>query len=70
MTVKPVGSLYEQSDKTIEEYEDKAYWELARTERIPCCLEDHPRNTKYKKLFEKTAQRIFEEETGGLDKSK
>lgn len=70
MTNKPAVNLYEQSDKVIEEYEDKAYWELALADKISCCLGDHPRNTKYKKLFETTAQRIFEEETGGLDKSK
>jgi hypothetical protein len=70
MPDKQNTNLYKQSEKVIEEYEEKAYWELAFAEKIPCCLGDHPRNTRYKKLFEQTAQRIFEKETNGLDKSK
>lgn len=66
MSSKRVADLYKQSKKVIEEYEDKAFWELANADRIPCCLGEHPRNTRYKKLFETTAQRIFEAERYGV----
>jgi len=59
------NNLYKQSQYIIDEYEDKAFVELAMNEEIPCCPGTHPKETRYYEIVKKKAQQLFV-----LDKSK
>jgi hypothetical protein len=58
-------SLYQDTQEVIEEYEDKAFVELAMNEEIPCCAGVHPKETRYYKKVKMRAEKLY-----ALDKSK
>jgi len=58
-----VCDLYKQSEEVIKKYEDMAFLELSIAGVLPCCMNSHPRESRYKKKFERTACDMYESET-------
>jgi len=58
-------SLYQNTQEVIDEYEDKAFIELAMNGEIPCCIGVHPKETRHYKKVKIRAEKLY-----ALDKSK